>query len=206
MNTGELLNPSFDGEINLGQLTTLMGIYFLYNDNNLLYIGRSTNIVSRVLKHLSNNPGLFNRVKYKIVPIDELISEEGNFIKELNPPMNTIHTAETTIKYGRLNISISLTPVVTYLRSDRTYTLRFRVICRRNIFYIPTNYRVPYESVKKNKIIDKDIIKVIDNLLDPIRKAVIEINADEPFEIVKQKIMDVAYIKQKTIILNHANV
>ena len=49
------LNPDFDTSV-LERLPEEPGVYYFYNkDNKLIYIGKSKNIRSRVMSHLSNN-------------------------------------------------------------------------------------------------------------------------------------------------------
>lgn len=62
------------------------GIYFLCEDNELLYIGQSVNVLSRISTH--HHAGKFNRVIFMAWPPDDLNSVEGALIRALKPPLN----------------------------------------------------------------------------------------------------------------------
>jgi len=62
------------------------GIYFLCQDNDLLYVGQSVNVSSRISTH--HHTGKFNRVIFMAWPPDDLDSVEGALIRVLKPPLN----------------------------------------------------------------------------------------------------------------------
>lgn len=47
---------------NIGQLPSTAGVYFLYELTNLVYIGKATNLQSRVPQHISTKS--FDRIGY----------------------------------------------------------------------------------------------------------------------------------------------
>ena len=62
------------------------GIYFLCEDNELLYVGQSVSVSSRISSH--HHEGKFNRVIFMPWPPDDLDSVEGALIRTLRPPLN----------------------------------------------------------------------------------------------------------------------
>ncbi len=67
----------------------LSGIYFLYQNETLNYIGKAINITNRVYQHLQANAIPFNNIKYvEIADLDKIIEYEKNLIIEFKPPYN----------------------------------------------------------------------------------------------------------------------
>ena len=62
------------------------GIYFLCQDNELLYVGQSVSVSARISSH--HHEGKFNRVIFMPWPPDDLNSVEGALIRALRPPLN----------------------------------------------------------------------------------------------------------------------
>jgi hypothetical protein len=62
------------------------GIYFLCDGNELLYIGQSVSVSSRISTH--HHEGKFNRVIFMAWPPDDLNDVEGALIRALKPPLN----------------------------------------------------------------------------------------------------------------------
>ena len=65
----------------------LMGIYFLYNGDELIYIGQSRSILSRIGQHVKGGKSFDS---YTFVECDEedLDSMEAGYIKHYHPSMN----------------------------------------------------------------------------------------------------------------------
>lgn len=64
------------------------GIYFMYMDEELVYIGQSINISSRIINHYRENTKVFNKVFFIKVDADSLLSVERDLIKKFNPKYN----------------------------------------------------------------------------------------------------------------------
>jgi hypothetical protein len=71
-----------------GQLEKAGVVYFLIKGREVVYVGQSTNLISRIGTHLTEKAGEFNRVLYMFVPIPSLIDVETQFIRALNPRLN----------------------------------------------------------------------------------------------------------------------
>lgn len=70
------------------------GVYFLFMDDELLYVGKSINVGQRVF---SNGHGFeWNRFAYKEVPIDDLDHQEALFIGLYKPSKNTNGVRKTS--------------------------------------------------------------------------------------------------------------
>jgi hypothetical protein len=67
-------------------------IYFLYRDDELLYIGGSTNINVRIQVHNSVCQIPFDRYEVMEVEYDKLWETEARLIKKHQPPYNYLHT------------------------------------------------------------------------------------------------------------------
>jgi hypothetical protein len=70
--------------------TYLLGsvVYVLCLNSDVVYIGRSTEIVARLLKHRAQGRIAFNRVWVKSIPRDLASAEEVKLIKTFSPPLN----------------------------------------------------------------------------------------------------------------------
>lgn len=73
-------------------------IYFLYKDNALLYIGQTTNIISRISNHFSFS--IYDKVRLIECDIDKLKHYEYRLIKYFKPSLNTVYNSE----YKRSNV------------------------------------------------------------------------------------------------------
>ena len=64
-------------------------IYFLYQDDKLVYIGKTNNLVQRLLQHRYEKSKVFNSYKKYLILEDSNIDEiENDFIKKYNPEYN----------------------------------------------------------------------------------------------------------------------
>jgi hypothetical protein len=72
-----------------------IGIYHLFSDNKLVYIGMSINIRKRLIEHLRDDTKVFNNVLWfctKDRTIDMVLELERNMIKFHNPILNKQHS------------------------------------------------------------------------------------------------------------------
>jgi hypothetical protein len=74
--------------------TWLLGsvIYILALDDEVQYVGRSNNIIARMLKHRAQGTIAFNKVLVKSVPRDLASEQEAELIRELQPALNIAST------------------------------------------------------------------------------------------------------------------
>ena len=68
-------------------------VYFLFNNDDLVYVGQTVNLLSRIGTHInsaiySEKAKQFNRVFFVPCDIDKLLETEQAFIKFLTPPGN----------------------------------------------------------------------------------------------------------------------
>jgi len=68
------------------RIELLTGIYFLFNNKNLIYIGQSTNIIYRVGTHLKDKE--FNRYAYILCSKERLLDLERQYLNKYNPSLN----------------------------------------------------------------------------------------------------------------------
>jgi hypothetical protein len=68
---------------------TPSGIYFLYLDSELVYIGQTQSIAGRVCQHIAINKKLFNKVYYIRVDSSSLDRVEVELINRFRPKYNT---------------------------------------------------------------------------------------------------------------------
>ena len=72
-----------------------LGIYHLFNDDKLVYIGMSKNIRKRLIEHLRDDAKVFNNVLWFCTgerTIDKVFEIERNMIKYHNPILNIQHS------------------------------------------------------------------------------------------------------------------
>ena len=68
-------------------LTILCGIYFLFQDGEIVYVGQSQHILARIYSHLDADK-LFDAYAYLEFPPQELDTREAWFIDQLHPREN----------------------------------------------------------------------------------------------------------------------
>lgn len=86
----------------------LSGVYFLIKDDEIVYVGQSKNIFSRIDTHKRNRKLIFDRVFYIYTPeLDDLdrIELESKYISDILPRYNIAHAKEfiPKPKYGVWN-------------------------------------------------------------------------------------------------------
>jgi hypothetical protein len=62
-------------------------VYFLLDKGQVVYVGQTVSLASRILAHRKDKKQ-FDRVCFIVVPVNELISRESEYIKRFNPPYN----------------------------------------------------------------------------------------------------------------------
>lgn len=90
---------SFD----ISKLTEVAGVYFLYINNSLVYVGKSSNLKRRIKHHISVNKNivksyepseidkvlhLVNKIEFEIYPEEDLSWIEMFYICKLKPELN----------------------------------------------------------------------------------------------------------------------
>jgi hypothetical protein len=87
-------------------------VYFLCLENDVMYVGQSTNLPLRVATHsgTAEKRGRFDRVLYMQVPRSELLQTEAAFIKHLQPPLNVENLRRTpmTDDHKRIVVGVGL--------------------------------------------------------------------------------------------------
>ena len=66
------------------------GIYFLWQDDELQYIGKSSNILKRIGEHATCK--VFDTYSFIECDIADMATLEQAYIKQYQPPLNTVHT------------------------------------------------------------------------------------------------------------------
>lgn len=61
-------------------------IYFLLFNNEVVYVGQTTNLDGRMADHRRHKE--FDRVLFMLVPVDQIFAIERYWIKKLDPPYN----------------------------------------------------------------------------------------------------------------------
>ena len=64
----------------------ISGIYLLKQDNVVIYVGKTTRGLSRIMQHERNKQ--FNSFEFILYPAEELDKWEAHYIKTLNPSLN----------------------------------------------------------------------------------------------------------------------
>lgn len=78
-------------------------IYFLLNNDEVIYIGKGINIYNRIKFHIKDENKIFNKIKYKKCNAEELNFLENYYILKYQPKKNIMPSTE--IK--SLNVAIS---------------------------------------------------------------------------------------------------
>jgi hypothetical protein len=64
------------------------GVYFLYHDKVLQYIGQSVNVYSRLNQHAEGGEFVFNKIYFLPCHVDVLDKTEKEMIRHFTPPFN----------------------------------------------------------------------------------------------------------------------
>ena len=94
----------------LTELTNLIyppGVYFLVNDDSVVYVGQSVNPIARIGNHLKEKAGKFDKIYFVPVPKHMLDAVEGGFIKLLEPKLNGNPGPKA---YGKENLANQIHP------------------------------------------------------------------------------------------------
>jgi GIY-YIG catalytic domain len=70
------------------QKAYISGVYFLMAGDDVLYVGQSKNVYSRIAQHMANAQFEFDHFVITECHADHLLSLEAKFINELNPRWN----------------------------------------------------------------------------------------------------------------------
>src|SRR5687768_14805861 len=70
------------------------GIYFLWHDDAIVYVGQSKNVSKRLVDHMMDRLKAFERVSFQPCPRKELLKTERYFIEALLPKYNRCGTSE----------------------------------------------------------------------------------------------------------------
>jgi hypothetical protein len=71
----------------LDQLCTI-GVYFLFQDDEIVYVGKSTDIVGRIKSHIQLQDKLFDGWSFREYPAERIGAIESRFIRRLKPKYN----------------------------------------------------------------------------------------------------------------------
>jgi prophage regulatory protein len=72
------------------EIVTLIGIYFLIDGDQIVYIGKSINVFARIAEHQRNNEKKFDTFTYIQIPIDQLDEFEVEYINAYKPKYNVV--------------------------------------------------------------------------------------------------------------------
>jgi predicted GIY-YIG superfamily endonuclease len=127
----------------------MSGVYFLYLNDQLQYIGKSINVDKRISQHDRIGLIKFNKTNVIEVKPQLLIEKEKEFIKSMKPRFNTWHNPEKKESTERI---ISNCFFVSYIAQEyykikhpeRRYTRHYSI-----------------RQWRQDKTIDKDIVNVV---------------------------------------------
>ncbi len=81
---------------NSKQLDSKCGVYFLISGNEIVYVGQSVNIPSRIEQHKKDQQKTFDRYYYIECKVTELDVVEGRYIRKFMPKYNKVIPREGT--------------------------------------------------------------------------------------------------------------
>lgn len=81
-------------------------VYFLFVDNNLVYIGKTTDLFRRIVDHQKDK--IFNNYSYLECKQPELTAVERHYIQKYNPVLNTVHSTHISNSEEIIDINTSL--------------------------------------------------------------------------------------------------
>jgi len=179
-------------ELDIKMLEVRSGVYFLYNEDELVYIGQAQNIAARILQHICEGVKDFNRVRYDLVPIESLNVVETALIKSLKPRLNKSIGKNRDSEITKKS-TITVCPYILphHVKKDGTMNVKIRVSYKRRSFYIKTNFFVYREDVSNCRIINDNVLKDIDYIVKKYRDTAKYISLDCSFEFVKKRLLSI---------------
>ena len=75
----------------IGSLDVICGVYFLFDGDEMVYIGQSRDILLRLRVHEADATKPFDRWAYVDVPEKDLMDVEARYIRMFQPPYNRTH-------------------------------------------------------------------------------------------------------------------
>ena len=78
------------------------GIYFLFNEDSLIYIGQAKNVHTRVEQHYAERSKEFTLFSWLLVPENDLNEVEASYIAAYAPPLNRSVPPNSRYKPRRL--------------------------------------------------------------------------------------------------------
>ena len=110
----------------------ISGVYFLFKQGALIYIGQSTDIESRIVQHRKDK--VFDTYCYKRVKQPRLIDVEKACIKHYNPPLNGTH-ADKSLVIRNHDIDIPINTAI-LLGSNLHINLKGKMHSTEVLFYL----------------------------------------------------------------------
>lgn len=179
--------------VDLNNFYTGPGVYFLYKDGVLVYIGKTKNVARRILNHLEAAEKEFDSVRYSKVPEDSLDIVESTLIKNLKPINNIMFNdgEHITPKRSCKRSRITIRPVARRATSLGEHPIAIRVVYQRRMFLIGTNLKGYPEDVKGSVIINKKLLADGIRVARPLYEAAKFISSDATYEYVRSKLKNV---------------
>jgi len=181
-------------EVNLKQYETRSGIYFLYDNDELVYIGQAFNISRRILEHLNEGVKEFNKVRYNIVQVEALNEVETTLISSLKPKYNHARTRGLEKELAPVRKgSLSFRPVALlhHLKKPGIIPVKIRFYFNRKSIYLATNIYAYPEDIEKGNVVNKDLINKLRPILDKCMESVKYIPRDSTFEYVRNRVLSI---------------
>jgi hypothetical protein len=101
-------------------VSVLSGIYFLYDGEECVYVGKSLYIHRRILQHINEGAKVFDSYRYKAYKPEELYEMEQRFIAKLNIPKYN-GGERTTVRRRSIRKPIEETPVIETKTETETF-------------------------------------------------------------------------------------
>lgn len=183
--------------LNLKGIELRSGVYFLYDKEELVYIGQASNITRRILEHIEQGLKVFDTVRYSLVPVTNLNSVEMTLVKALKPKYNSSMTSNDScagvISPNRSAISIWPIVLSNGKHRDGSYNVYLRITFKRRCAYIRTNLRAYEEDLDGCRVINKGVLKDAAKLIKPLEHSSKFISPQMSFEFVRDKLTKVYY-------------
>ena len=99
------MNYGYNGKLSFN----IIGCYFLWYENNIVYIGESTCIMSRIVQHQKENKKLFDRWTFKKISGSDKqrLSHEKKLIQHYKPKYNIVHKVKSKRKSKSVYLVLS---------------------------------------------------------------------------------------------------
>jgi hypothetical protein len=148
--------------IELPELESVSGIYFLMQDEQVVYVGQSTNVYQRIIQHKEMKKIPFSHALWYEVAPPDLISVEYYWISRLRPPHNNGNKARINSELAEWTNGLLTSDLISKIEELEREINRQLSTCYQQV--AARSYKT------RNGTLAQDIADLRQNLYDGLRE------------------------------------